>query len=198
VEFDVIPRGGRVQKFCCSCHCSLYHYHLNPEPVKKRRRERYKRNPKSAEIERRRSRKYNKEHYSESYKYACEWRLKHPRMTVAWAAEMAMKLFLEKLGYSRDYNVRQVVGNRKISNKLLESLTRGGGWPDWRKECVEEKRLRDFIQVTQWARSILEYRAGREYKVAFRLNRFKSKLFNTVFEFYDWLQEQGQAERLSV
>ncbi len=113
-----------------------------------------------------------------------------------WTAIVAKTLrtsFLKKLGFSADYNVRKVLGNKRISNKKLGLIAAGSGYPDFPKEALEEKGPGvDAIRPNQWARAVLEYRAGRAYKVCWRFDSLNRRMFNSVFDFCDWQIEQGK------
>jgi hypothetical protein len=102
-------------------------------------------------------------------------------------ARSTVRRFLTLVKLSRDYDIRKIVLNPTVSNKLLEQLTGGYGYPDFRKECVEEKGPRkDYLTLSQWARSILEYRSDRPYRVAWRFSLTRRRIFPDVFSFYEW------------
>jgi hypothetical protein len=111
---------------------------------------------------------------------------------LAACAKTRVSKLLKRLKLSKNYDVRGLVLNRKISNRMLEEITRGAGWPDFREEALEEKRRGDYLSESQWARAILEYRLNRKYRVAWRFTSARRKIFTTVFDFYDWQLKQKE------
>ena len=89
------------------------------------------------------------------------------------------------MGLGKHYDLRRVVLNPTVSNKKLDQLTGGAGHPDWRSEAIEEKRS-DPLTVSQIARAILEYRADKKFKVAWRFSFTKHRIFPDIFAFLDW------------
>ncbi len=166
----------------------------NPEKEQAREARRRKCHPKETKVRIVRWRKNNPEKVKAGLK---RWRTNNPEKYAAAFATSQLKKFLRLLDLLEDSNPRQVVSNPKISNKRLEKLTRGNGWPDWKEEALEEKKLGDGLQVTQWARAILEYRVGRKYRVAWRLTSIKRKVFKDVFAFYEWQLKQIQRQETS-
>jgi hypothetical protein len=100
--------------------------------------------------------------------------------------------FLRFLKLSINSNLKSIIKNSKVSNDALKKLTRGNGYPDWKEEALEEKKPKDILQVTQWARAILEYRAGRKYRVSCRFTSTKRRIFKDVFSFYEWQLKQKE------
>lgn len=103
----------------------------------------------------------------------------------AQVARSTARRFLNLLGLSPTYDLRRLVLNPAVSNRRLQKLSGGYGWPDWKVEAIEEKRS-DALTISQWARAILEYRADRPYHVVWRFSFRKQKYFETVFDFYLW------------
>ncbi len=95
--------------------------------------------------------------------------------------------FLKLLGLPKNYDPHNLILSSKISDEHLKKIAGNNGWPDFRDEALEEKGPKlDCISLTQWARAILEYRAGRTYRVAWRFTSTKRRIFKDVFEFYEW------------
>jgi hypothetical protein len=148
-----------------------------------------------------RNKQWYKDHAQAANAKAIAWYRSHPEVKKLWvhnnpekaaagSARAQLKKFLTLAGLSAKYDIRQLISDIEIPNDLLEKLTKGGGWPDWRNEGLEEKTVNDYLRATQWARAILEYRAGRKYKVAWRYTSTKRKVFQTVFDFYEWQQRR--------
>ena len=102
---------------------------------------------------------------------------------IACNASRELKKFLTACGISSIYHIADV------PVATLEKIAGGWGWPDWKEEGVEEKTKNDWLRSAQWARSYLEYRAGRSYKVALRRTRTESQMFENVLDFYDFQQK---------
>jgi len=107
-------------------------------------------------------------------------------------ANWCLRDFLRLLGLPKDYPIRELISDSTVSDKKLEEITKGGGYPDWAKECIEEKKLHDRIRPGQWARAILEYRAGRQYKIAWRFTSTRRKVFGTIFDFHEWRMKRKE------
>ncbi len=85
----------------------------------------------------------------------------------------------------------------EIPNDRLETCTEGHGWPDFKDEALEEKGPKpNGLKMSQWARAVLEYRAARPYRVAWRWDSTKRTIFDDVFAFYGWQLDQKQKEYL--
>jgi hypothetical protein len=114
------------------------------------------------------------------------WKRKNYEKSIAASATAEIRKLLRFLNLPKDFNIEEVASRQDISNEQLEQATKGHGWPDWKKEFLEEKRPGDYLRDVQWARAILEYRAKREYKIAYRFTSIKRKIFENVFLFYKW------------
>ena len=111
--------------------------------------------------------------------------------SLARMARKHLRGFLRLLGCPEGYDVRNLVMDQGVSNLTLERISRGEGYPDFENEALEEKGPKiDALQSTQWARAVLEYRAGRKYRVAWRLTSTRRKVFPNVFDFYAWQTRQ--------
>jgi hypothetical protein len=125
---------------------------------------------------------------------------------LARSAKSTLRLFLKQIEapvkkkkYGDEFSkteIKFLVSERFISSKILLKATKGFGWPDFRKEYLEEKGPKqDWLSVVQWARAILEYRAGRKYKVVWRFTSTRRKVFQTVYDFYIWQQSLASDRR---
>jgi hypothetical protein len=127
---------------------------------------------------------------------------------MARSAKSTLKAFLRKVLKASDIKPKKygevfsleelkfLILDRRITNKKLARVAKRYGWPDFRKEALEEKGPRqDWLNESQWARAILEYRSGRKYKVAWRFTSTRRKVFQTVFDFFLWQQTQERGYR---
>lgn len=97
---------------------------------------------------------------------------------------------LKSSGLSERTPVRDILNNNKVTNEILENISKGHGYPDWPKEDLEEKKAGDCLESTQWARAILTMRSGGRYRVSFRFSSNRRKIFKDVFDFQDWYKFQ--------
>jgi hypothetical protein len=101
------------------------------------------------------------------------------------------KKFLRQAGIEPTKNkMGTVLQNQEVptTNKVLEKIAGKNGWYDFKDEKLEEKGPKpDGLSPAQWARAILEYRAGREYQVAWRWTPSTRDVFPNVWSFYAWL-----------
>jgi hypothetical protein len=114
-----------------------------------------------------------------------KWQKKNPERAAAVSAKTKLRAFL------RACSITSFDDLGDVPSATLLKLTKGNGWPDFKKECLEEKRAGDSLQPSQWARAILEYRAGRKYRVAWRFTSTRRKVFKNVFAFYKWQIDRG-------
>lgn len=105
-------------------------------------------------------------------------------------AKSELRKFLRLVGVSENYrDIRRLVLDIRVTDRRLTQLASNGGYPDWPDEHLEEKGKKlDFIRVQQYARALIYYRANLPYRVAWRFTSTKRKVFETVFDFYDFLQ----------
>ena len=111
--------------------------------------------------------------------------IQSPKAMAKYARNQLDK-FLKLIGIK---NLRDI---KMCSDRKLEKIAGGNGYPDFLKETLEEKGPKmDCLGISQWARAILEYRAGRKYRVAWRFTSIRRKIFKDVFDFYNWQQCQS-------
>lgn len=100
------------------------------------------------------------------------------------------RIILTRTKLPKNYEIRRLIAEPRLTDALLQNLAHGGGYPDWRGEALEEKKAGDSLKANQWARAILTMRHGGRYRVAWRFSSTKRKVFDSVFDFYDWVRRQ--------
>lgn len=155
----------------------------HPEEAKAYRQKWEKENPRNRT-------EYAKNYYKKNRKKCLqnvkEWTRKHTSERRAYLATREMKYFLYLLNLPKDYNIRNIVRDLKISTTHLQNIAKKGGWPDWKEEAIEEKKGTDWLRACQIARAVLEYRVNRKYRVSYRFSSTKQRIFKNIFDFYEW------------
>lgn len=179
-DFSVDRRvKGGLRVYCKICSRKYFREWSENNPGKRRLVLRKWRIKNQRKIREKRRRKYRET--PERFLAICrKWGLENPEKRTALYARNDLRLFLRACG------VDDLKELRKVSNKVLEAIAKKSGWPDFKEECLEEKRIGDAIRPSQWARAILEYRAGRRYRVAWRFTSTRRRVFKDVFAFYKW------------
>lgn len=137
-------------------------------------------------------------------KWNRKYRKNYPTMDTASCARNRLRQTLRQCGVDaadiKSANPRALLC---VPSAVLDKVADGNGYADFQDVGLEVKTQRDYLSPTQWARAILNYRNGKPYRIVYIEptpdgRDIRRHMFETVFTFYDWQQEQARLEKESA